>query len=99
MKIIEIDGSGWSERLDFFDALRTALGACPGHGWGFAAFEDSVFYGGMLEVEPPFTVIVRNCPHTFRTDVETMAQGWYEQRQWKKENYGEDVDPTIVVEP
>jgi hypothetical protein len=26
-----------------------------------------------------------------------MANGWAEQRAWKRENYGEDVQATLVV--
>lgn len=99
MRTIEIDGSKWTETVDFFGALRTVLGACPSHGWGFDAFEDSVFNGGMLKVEPPFQVIVRNCPRIFREDVETMARGWAEQRQWRKDNCGEDVEASIALAP
>lgn len=98
MKVIQLDGSEWSGRLDFFNALADALGACPGHGRGFDAFEDSVFYGGMLDIEPPFKVLVRNCPAFAREDVETMARGWAEQREWRKANYGDDVEATIALE-
>jgi len=98
MKVIELDGSEWSDSLDFFDALAKALGACSGHGRSFDAFEDSVFYGGMLDIEPPFKVVVRNCPAFAREDIETMACGWAEQREWKKANYGDDVEATIALE-
>jgi len=97
MTIIELNGSEWSDRLDFFDALAAALKACPGHGRGFDAFCDSVFYGGMLGVEPPFQVIVRNCPAFAKGYVETMASGWAKTRDWKKANYGDDVDATILL--
>jgi hypothetical protein len=98
MKEIELDGSSWSDRLDFWHALREALGVTPGHGTGFDAFEDSVFYHpDLLTVRPPFTVIVRNPPAIARAEIEQMAEGWAFQRQWRKENYGDDVEALIGV--
>jgi hypothetical protein len=97
MQVIELDGSEWSGRLALFDALAEALRVCAGHGRGFDAFEDSVFYGGMSEVEPPFHVVVMNCPVAFEADVEQMKRGWAHQRQWKLANYGEDVEATIEL--
>lgn len=100
MQTIELDGSSWSNRLDFWFALRTALGVVSGHGNGSDAFEDSVFYHpDMLSVQPPFSVIVRNPPAETRADVEQMAQGWAFQRQWRKEYYGDDVEAVICVAP
>jgi len=100
MRTIVLDGSSWSAPLDFWYALREALGVVPGHGTGFDAFEDSVFYHpDMLCVRPPFTVIVQNPPPIARSDIEQMAEGWAFQRQWRKENYGDDVEALIVVTP
>ncbi|AGH50890.1 MULTISPECIES: hypothetical protein [Sphingomonas] len=98
MQTIELDGSRWSERLDFWFALRAALGVLPEHGTGFDAFEDSVFYHPeMLSVRPPFTVVVHNAPPIARSDIEQMAEGWAFQRKWKRENYGDDVEALIVA--
>jgi hypothetical protein len=100
MRTIVLDGSSWSAPLDFWDALREALGVVPGHGTGFDAFEDSVFYHpDMLSVRPPFTVIVQNPPPVARSDIAQMAEGWAFQRQWRKENYGDDVEALIVATP
>lgn len=98
MRTIELDGSAWVDRLDFWNALRDALGVVPEHGTGFDAFEDSVFYHPqMLSVRPPFALLVRHAPPVARPDVETMAKGWAIQRQWRKENYGDDVEATIKL--
>ena len=97
MKVIHLDGTNWSKALDFFNALAEALQVIPGHGRGFDAFEDSVFYGGMSVVEPPFEIVVENCPAFAKHDVETMSQGWGEQRAWRKEHYGDDVEAIITL--
>ena len=98
MQTIEIDGSSWSDRLDFWYALRDALGVVPEHGTGFDAFEDSVFYHpDMLNIQPPFKVVVRNPSPMVISDVEQMAEGWVLQRQWRKERYGDDVEASISL--
>jgi RNAse (barnase) inhibitor barstar len=97
MKVISLDGAAWSCRQDFFDALADVLKVVPYHGRGFDAFEDSVFYGGMSQVEPPFAVVVRNCPPFAESDVKRMADGWAGQREWKRMYYGEDVEATISL--
>ena len=100
MQTIELDGSSWTERLDFWLALRDALGTVPAHGTGFDAFEDSVFYHSeMLTIVPPFTVVVRNPPTMIRSHIEQMAEGWAMQRKWRKENYGDDVAALIFAIP
>ena len=100
MQTIELDGASWVEPLDFWMALRDALGVVAGHGTGFDAFEDSVFYHPeMLTIRPPFTIAVRNAPSLSRRDIEQMAEGWAFQRKWRQENYGDDVNASIAATP
>ena len=99
MQTIELDGSAWSDRLDFWQALRDTLGVIPEHGTGFAAFEDSVFYHSeMLTIRPPFKIFVTNPSSTALPDVQLMSSGWAEQREWKREHYGEDVEATLIIQ-
>jgi hypothetical protein len=58
MRIIELDAGKWANALDFLLALKAALGSCEGHGTSPAAFVDSMVWGGMNNVEPPYTVKV-----------------------------------------
>jgi hypothetical protein len=100
MQMINLDGSSWTKPLDFWFALREALGVVPGHGTGFDAFEDSIFYHpDMLSVRPPFTVLVHDAPTATRLEVAQMAEGWAFQRHWRKDNYGDDVEALIVAVP
>ena len=98
MKVIELDGAYWTDPGDFWTALKEALGVVPGHGTNFAAFEDSVFYANeLLSVRPPFSIVVYDPAPVTLSDVENMARGWAEQREWKREHYGEDVQATLVI--
>lgn len=99
MKTIELNGSCWEDRWDFWNALRDALGVMPEHGTNFAAFEDSVFYAqDLLSVRPPLKLIVYDPTPVTSADIEEMSRGWSEQREWKRKHYGEDVDATLVIE-
>lgn len=54
--VIEIDASSWTRRLDFYEAIVTAIGAEPWHGRNFNALVESLAFGEMSKLEPPFTI-------------------------------------------
>jgi hypothetical protein len=56
MRTIELDASGWKTPIDFLSALRAAIGAPEEHGWNPDAFIDSMVWGGMNSVQPPYTI-------------------------------------------
>jgi RNAse (barnase) inhibitor barstar len=56
MRIIELDASNWTTVLDFYDALLPALGAPEWHGKNVNALVDSIVWGGINAVEPPYTI-------------------------------------------
>jgi len=59
MKLIILDATAWRSPDDFYSALLPELGAPAWHGRNLDALDDSL-YGGIDEVEPPFTVIIEN---------------------------------------
>jgi hypothetical protein len=76
MQAVQLDGSLWTERLDFWLALRDGLGVVPAHGTGFDAFEDTVFYNpDMLTIRPSFAITVRNASTLSRMDIAQMTEG------------------------
>lgn len=58
MKTIALDARHWLSLLDFYDELLSALGAPEWHGRSIDALIDSIIFGGINEVEPPYRVIV-----------------------------------------
>src|SRR5689334_10641965 len=56
MKRIEIRAENWRGVLDFYTALLAALEAPPGHGRNINALVDSMVWGGMNELEPPYAI-------------------------------------------
>lgn len=63
MRVIELDAQSWKSYEDFAVALRTALGSPKGHGLSVEAFLDSMVWGGMNEVNPPYKIVIKNTKH------------------------------------
>lgn len=60
MRIIELDATHWKRWEDFYDALLTALGAPDFHGRCTNALIDSMIWGGMNAIDPPYKIMIRN---------------------------------------
>jgi len=55
-QVIDLDATNWVSAHDFYDALLPALGAPPQHGRNVNALVDSMIWGGMNKIEPPYTI-------------------------------------------
>jgi len=89
MKLIQLEASAWLSPDDFFAALLPALGAPSWHSWSFNALDDSL-YGGINEIEPPFTVLVTGVsglPDAMKTFLADAVDVFTDARK----QYGEDV--------
>ncbi len=60
MREIKLNAARWTKAMDFYHALLPALGAPAGHGRSVDALIDSMVWGGMNAVDPPYTVQVYN---------------------------------------
>ena len=99
-KVFDLDASEWRGFRDFYDALFVAIGAPEWHGRSVDALVDSMIWGGINSLEPPYTV--RICGITTTTeevrDAVTEAQhyvslGREEYRDQKKR----DIDVGIEI--
>jgi len=97
-RMIEVDAGRWRTAVDAVAGLKLALGAVDGHGDGIDAFIDSMIYGGMLEAETPYEVVVRGLAHNkARTFIEDLSQALGEVREWRRANYGDDVRVSVSL--
>jgi hypothetical protein len=55
-----LDASSWKTVSDFYDALLLAVGAPAWHGRNINALIDSMVFGGINAVEPPYEVRIIN---------------------------------------
>ena len=60
MRTIRLNAENWKTVLDFYDALLAALGAPDWHGASIDAMIDSMIWGGINDVDPPYTVQIQN---------------------------------------
>ena len=96
METIFLDGADWTHVLDFYKALRSALRPIDGHGLSVDAFIDSMIYGGMLEIEPPYEVVVRNVgPAHIRRAVEELSHYLGKARAERRATCGDDVEVSL----
>jgi hypothetical protein len=102
MRVIELDARGWRTVLDYYGALKEALGSCEGHGDSPDAWVDSMIYGGMNEIEAPYVVRIRgtaNCNDRLRAEIEELANVIRDARAWRREHYGMDIEVSFDIEP
>ncbi len=98
MRVIELDASNWKTMLDFMEALKTAIGAPSWHGSNVNAFIDSMIWGGINSVEPPYTVRITNTSG-IPSDVADVIRGFSsairEHREWRLRHRGDDIDVSL----
>ena|SRR5215469_2027117 len=102
MRIIELNAAPWRNVWDLDDALKEALGSCEGHGSSVDAWIDSMIYGGMNAVEPPYVIRVVGTASVgakLQDAIWELAEAIREARAWRLEHYGDDVDVSFQIEP
>lgn len=102
MRIIQLDATKWKTVLDFCRALRAAIGAPNYHGNSPDAFIDSMIWGGINAVEPPYTIRISGTamlPKDVREYIELVKQALAEGRLDYQRREGRDVEVAIEIEP
>ena len=102
MLVIELDASNWHDVNEYYDALKGSLGSCEGHGSSPAAWVDSMIYGGMNNIEPPYLIRLTGtsrCPLALKQHIHLLADVIREAREWKKQNYGIDAEVSFDIKP
>ena len=101
MRIIELDATKWKTTSDFYDALLAAIGAPRGHGRSPDALIDSMIWGGMNAVEPPYTVRILGTaalPTDVRDYVDEAKQLLAKGRRFYQHSRGNDVEVAIETD-
>jgi hypothetical protein len=92
---INLDASSWNTGLDFYDAILPALGAPDWHGRNANALVESIVWGEINAIEPPYRVRVTNLrerPQRVQEEVGWIEEGVAEGKIEFKERRGRDVD-------
>ena len=99
MKIIELDGSNWTTVLDIYDALFIALGAPEIHGSSPDALVDSMIWGGMNELQPPYCIRIlgtATIPKIVKEEIEIIEHCIDRARMEYRQRRGRDSEVTLV---
>jgi RNAse (barnase) inhibitor barstar len=94
MHDIELDATNWTTLDDFYKALLSKIGAPKFHGRNINALVDSMIWGGINKVEPPYTIRIRGVaqlPKGVRDHVELARSTLQKGRAEFRGRKGHDV--------
>ncbi len=100
MRIIELDATNWKTYDDFYKALLPSIGAPKWHGQNLNALVDSMIWGGINALEPPYTIRISGAatlPKNIRDHVETAKRALAEGRMDYQKLRGGDVGVAIEI--
>ena len=93
VKLVRLDASRWRKPLDFYEGLLASLGAPEGHGRNLNALIDSMIYGGINRLEPPYKIVIvgtHAVPGAVAEEIKLVKKYLYEAQ-------GKDVNDLQVV--
>ena len=102
MRIIELDATRWRTALDLYDDLLPALGSPEWHGRNINALIDSMIWGGINAVEPPYVVVALNAANLSkdaREEIELLRAALIEAREEFHRRNGHDVEVELKIQP
>ena len=102
MRTIELDARNWRTVHDFYDALFAEIGAPAWHGHSINALIDSMIWGGINSLKPPYTVLVSGMeltPREVRDEVELAKQDLDEAALEFQRRRGQRADVKFEIPP
>jgi hypothetical protein len=98
MKLIEIDATRCNNRKEFGRLLQDAIQAIPGHGSSIEAFVDSMVFGTMSELAPPYTIVVAgDLKPEVRAFVADLSNAIGQARLERRTRRGDDVEVILKL--
>jgi hypothetical protein len=98
MKTIEIDATRCFNRKEFARLLQDTIQALPGHGSSIESFVDSMVFGTMSELSPPYMIVVKG---DLRPEVKAFAADLSnaigQARLERRTRRGDDVEVVLKV--
>jgi hypothetical protein len=102
MLTIELDASPWRTENDIYNALLPALGAPHWHGHSPDAVIDSVIWGGINAVEPPYTIHIRGeakASVAVREELKMIKDCFAENKRYFRAVRNKDVGVELEILP
>jgi len=101
MHTIELNAANWKTVLDFYRALLTAVGAPKWHGESPDALIDSMIWGGINAIDPPYTIKisgVRSVPKDVYEHINLVKRAFADARTEYRRRRNADIDVTIETD-
>jgi hypothetical protein len=101
MRIIKLDATNWKTVIDFYDALLAAIGAPKWHGDSPDALIDSMIWGGINAVEPPYTIRIsgtKMLPKDVREHVALVKHALAKARLEYQSRKGGDIEVSMETD-
>ena len=99
MRTLEINGSEWRSRRDFYDALSELLGGierdCRS---SESLLETMIFHLDRNAEQPPYELVIRNPPDQFKPYLWDFASSVAQARQVRSTRWGDDVAVVVRVD-
>jgi hypothetical protein len=94
MQVITLNAENWKHPIDFYVEILPALGAPEWHGTSADALIDSMIWGGINTLEPPYVVRVLNgakMPPAVSEEVHFLEEALRRHRLEYRRRNGRDV--------
>jgi len=101
MRVIELDATQWKSVGDFYDALLVAIEAPKEHGRNLNALVDSMIWGGINALEPPYTIRISGAamlPKDVRDEIGMAKQDLARGRMDYRNLRGRDVEVAMEAD-
>ncbi len=101
MHDIKLDARSWTDVMDFYHALLLALGAPNWHGTSIDALVDSMVWGEINAVEPPYRIQIFNTgslPSEAIREISNSRVALLEARREFLARRGKDVEVSLEIE-
>ena len=99
---IDVDASGWTSSGDLYDAILPQLGAPDWHGDNVNALTESIVWGGINAIEPPYLLRIRgtaNLPPDVAEELGWLREDVAKHRAEFRMRKGRDVDVEVQLLP
>lgn len=86
MRTFTLDASEWKTPLDFYESILAVLEAPHWHGANMNALIDSLIYGGINGIEPPYKIWIKGAaklPPSVQTELIWLTEAIEEHGQEK----------------
>ncbi|WP_304186435.1 hypothetical protein [Phenylobacterium aquaticum] len=98
MRTIEIDGAACATVKAFCAVLKDEIRALPGHGDSIEAFVDSMIWGGLSQLPPPYLVRVRGLHGgPIAAFVKELSESLGYARMERRDRKGEDIEVMVQL--